>query len=163
MYELNRLFSTSNRRRFLKQLAAGATGFALGSTIRRRDSHALFGSDKSRVSLVPGKDQRETAYRSLLPFRGEIGKAVGDRQVVIKANAGVGSEKARTRGAWPPPGSSEKSNAVCQPMHAGSSPMSDRAVIRGRRPAAPAPMITTSYFTLYYPHNVEGENRDSHP
>jgi len=94
MDELNRFHSTSNRRRFLKRLAAGATGLALGSTIRRRDAHALFGSDKSRVSLVPGKDQRETAYRSLLPFRGEIEKAVGDRQVVIKANAGVGSEKA---------------------------------------------------------------------
>jgi len=80
----------NNRRSFLKRVTAGAAGLSLGSLYTAHEASArLFGSDKSQVSFETGTDRREMAYRSLKPFRKEIEKAIGKKQVVIKANAGL--------------------------------------------------------------------------
>jgi len=77
------------RRGFLRNLSMGTSGVALGSLLRPAPAAALFGSDKSEVSLLTGTDRRDLVYRSLLPLRDEVEKAIGNRRVVIKANAGL--------------------------------------------------------------------------
>ena len=77
-----------SRRTFLKHLALGAAGLAAGTLYRPHRASALFGSDKSEVSFLTGTDRRETIYKSLKPFEKEVEKAIGNRQVIIKANAG---------------------------------------------------------------------------
>ena len=60
---------TTSRRNFFKHISAGAAGIALGSMYRPSDSFARMPvPGDSRVSLVPGTDQREAAYQSLKPF-----------------------------------------------------------------------------------------------
>ena len=87
---------TGNRRSFLKQAPAITAGLLYGSLYRPQPASSfLFGSEKSRVTLVPGTDQREATYQSLKPFEDEIIKAIGDKQVMIKVNAGVTYEHAR--------------------------------------------------------------------
>ncbi len=83
-------YEMSSRRSFLKRVSAGAAGLSLGSLYPAHEASArLFGSDKSSVSFLTGTDRREMSYRSLKPFRKEIEKAIGNKQVVIKANAGL--------------------------------------------------------------------------
>ena len=83
-----------SRRRFIKQVAAGTAGLTLGTlNLPQKASAKLFGSDKSRVSLQTGTDRREAIYRALKPFSKEIEKAIGDRQVIIKVNAGLAAPK----------------------------------------------------------------------
>ena len=48
---------------------------------------------KSLVSFVTTDDHREAAYQSLKPLQKEVEKAIGDRQVVIKVNAGLAEPK----------------------------------------------------------------------
>ncbi len=85
---------TDSRRSFIRKMSAGAAGMAFGTFFRPKRSPALFGRKKSLVTLVPGTDQREATYKSLKPLEKDILKAIGDRQVVIKANAGVTFPKA---------------------------------------------------------------------
>lgn len=81
---------SSGRRRFLKRLSAGAAGLALGSLAKTGDASAkLFGSDKSEVSFLAGKDRREMVSKALKPFEKEVEKAIRGKRVVIKANAGL--------------------------------------------------------------------------
>jgi len=79
----------NGRRNFIRNMSIGTAGMALGTLLRPLPSSALFGSDKSEVSFLAGKDRREMIYRSLLPFREDVEKAIGDRQVIIKVNAGL--------------------------------------------------------------------------
>ena len=80
---------TTSRRNFFKHISAGAAGLALGSMYRPSDSFARTPvPGDSRVSFVPGTDQREAAYQSLKPFEKEIEKAIQGKQVVIKVNMG---------------------------------------------------------------------------
>lgn len=79
-----------DRRNFLRRLSSGGSMLALGGLSLPRDaSPKLFGSDKSEVSFLTGTDRRELIYKSLKPFQSEIEKAIGDKQVIIKANAGL--------------------------------------------------------------------------
>jgi len=81
---------TNNRRSFLKSVSAGSAALAFGSLLQPGEAASkLFGSDKSEVSFVTGTDRRESICQSLKPFQKEVEKAIGDRQVVIKANAGL--------------------------------------------------------------------------
>ena len=45
------------------------------------------------MSFVTTDDHREAAYQSLKPLQKEVEKAIGDRQVVIKVNAGLAAPK----------------------------------------------------------------------
>lgn len=80
----------TGRRGFMKQLSAGAAGLTLGSMNHPKEAKALFGlgNDKSEVSFVTGTDQREASYNALKPLKGDLEKAIGDKQVVIKINSG---------------------------------------------------------------------------
>ncbi|MFC1574175.1 DUF362 domain-containing protein [Candidatus Latescibacterota bacterium] len=82
-----------SRRDFIKSLALGSAGLAAGcsqyhSQAASPAARRLF-SGKSDVSFMTGTDRRELAYQSLKPFQKDIEKAIGDKQVVIKANAGL--------------------------------------------------------------------------
>lgn len=82
------------RRTFLKQMSAGAGGLTLSSIYCMKDVSAQwFGSKNSSVTLVPGEDTREATYQSLKPLEKEIAEAIGDKQVVLKANAGVAAKE----------------------------------------------------------------------
>ena len=80
---------TSCRRDFIKRLTLGSVGLAAGSLLKPSYSSALFGSDKSAVEFRTGTDRREMVYQSLKPFQKEVEKAIGNKQIVIKANAGL--------------------------------------------------------------------------
>ncbi|HDY89698.1 MAG TPA: DUF362 domain-containing protein, partial [bacterium] len=84
----------NSRRNFLRKLITGSAGVSLGTfAVPHVVSGKLFGGDKSEVSLVTGTDRRELTYQSLKPFQEVIEKAIGDKQVVIKVNAGVAEPK----------------------------------------------------------------------
>ncbi len=85
----------SDRRSFLKRLSLGAAGLAAGAFTAPTTSSALFGSGKSEVSLVASTDTRQATYDSLKPIAKDIVKAIGDKKVFIKANAGVTYENAK--------------------------------------------------------------------
>ena len=79
-----------DRREFLKRISLGGAGAALGGALwPDRAAAKAAVPEKSEVSLVAGKDRREMVYRALKPFAGEVERAIGNRQVVIKANAGL--------------------------------------------------------------------------
>ncbi len=79
------------RRHFLKGLTLGTAGFAAGTVFQPNESHAFLfgGKDKSRVNLIHNTDIRQSAYNAMEPFREEIENGIGDRQVVLKINAGL--------------------------------------------------------------------------
>ncbi len=79
----------NTRPSFLKRMSVGAAGIAAGGLILPSKSSAIFGSGKSEVTLVASKDKRQATYDSLKPIAKDIVKAIGDKQVIIKANAGV--------------------------------------------------------------------------
>ena len=84
------LSELSSRRNFLKRISTVAAGVPLASLYQPGKAQArIFGSDKSRVAFRKGADRREITYQALKPFQKEVEKAIGDRQVVIKANAGL--------------------------------------------------------------------------
>ncbi len=86
---------SSSRRGFFRQAAAGAAGMAFGGLSLARSSAAARarGVEKSRVELRTGKDRREMIFQALKPFAEEVSRAIGDKQVVIKANAGLAAPK----------------------------------------------------------------------
>ncbi|MFC1692968.1 DUF362 domain-containing protein [Candidatus Latescibacterota bacterium] len=78
------------RRDFLKRISIGTAGLSLGTLSHSQQASAfLFGSDKSDVSFMVNKDRREAVYQALKPFQKDVEKAIGDRQVIIKVNAGL--------------------------------------------------------------------------
>ncbi|MFC1528956.1 DUF362 domain-containing protein [Candidatus Latescibacterota bacterium] len=84
----------SNRRTFLKRVSTIAAGIPLVSLYHPGKASArIFGSQKSEVSFRTGTDRRELTYQALKPFQKEVAKAIGDRQVIIKANAGLAEMK----------------------------------------------------------------------
>jgi len=86
---------TANRRSFLKRLSLGAAGIAAGSLALPTSSSALFGGGKSEVSLIASKDTRQATYDSLKAISKDIVKAIGNKRVIIKANAGITYENAK--------------------------------------------------------------------
>ncbi|MHB9027650.1 MAG: DUF362 domain-containing protein [Candidatus Latescibacterota bacterium] len=79
-----------DRRSFLQRLSLGAAGLTLGGlALPKTGISAPAAPEKSEVSLVTGKDRREMVYKALKPFAKEVGRAIGNKQVVIKANAGL--------------------------------------------------------------------------
>ena len=80
----------NSRRSFLKLMSAGAAGLIYDPFHQpKKVSASIFGPDKSQVSFLVNTDRREATYQALKPFRKEVEKAIGDRQVVIKVNAGL--------------------------------------------------------------------------
>ena len=79
------------RRAFLQRIGVGAAGLALGAAASPKKANALlgFGSDKSKVALVSTSDHRVAAYEALAPFKNDVAEAIGDKQVIIKVNAGM--------------------------------------------------------------------------
>ncbi len=80
------------RRDFLKILSAGAAGLAYNPFAHTENaSAALFGFGKSDVSLLVNTDIREATFEALKPFQRKVERDIGDKQVVIKVNAGLAS------------------------------------------------------------------------
>jgi len=84
-----------DRRGFLLRGFGGIAGAVAGSTMISRRADALFGrKDTSEVSFVTGTDVREATIQALKPMLSDIERDVGDRQIVLKVNAGVGTPEA---------------------------------------------------------------------
>ncbi len=84
----------TGRRTFLQRLSLGAAGLALGGPTASRQAFAKPAApEPSEVSLVTGKDRRDMVYKALKPFAGEVERAIGNKQVIIKANAGLAEPK----------------------------------------------------------------------
>jgi uncharacterized protein (DUF362 family) len=78
-----------DRREFFKRMSLGAAGLAVSASFSEGASMKQRGSEKTRVSFLTGKDRREMVYQSLKPFEKEVREAIGNKQVVIKVNAGL--------------------------------------------------------------------------
>jgi uncharacterized protein (DUF362 family) len=90
-------FSTANRRDFIKRFSLSAAGMISGALYRPHGSFSQSGgSNKSEVSFRTGTNRRDLIYQSLQPFRNEVEKAIGNKQVVIKANAGLAAPQYQT-------------------------------------------------------------------
>ncbi|MFC1550995.1 DUF362 domain-containing protein [Candidatus Latescibacterota bacterium] len=80
------------RRNFLKVISAGAAGLAFDPfNPLQNASAALFGGGKSDVSFEVNTDIREATIQALKPFERKVKKDIGDKQVIIKVNAGLAS------------------------------------------------------------------------
>ncbi len=83
-----------DRRNFLQRLSSGGALLSLGGLCGVTPSDAKpVAAEKSDVSLQTGKDRREMTYKALQPFRKEVEEAIGNKQVIIKANAGLAEMK----------------------------------------------------------------------
>jgi uncharacterized protein (DUF362 family) len=83
-----------DRRNFLKRLYAGSALLSVGGLGGVHEAIAKSKvTDKSEVSFVTGKDRREMVYKALKPFQKEVEEAIGSKQVIIKANAGLAEMK----------------------------------------------------------------------
>ena len=88
-YARNYAGITGTRRGFLKSLATGAAGIALGSFYSvKRGFGAQDNPPKSRVSFETGTDQREVIHSTLKPLENEVRAAIKDKQIIIKVNMG---------------------------------------------------------------------------
>lgn len=85
---------SGSRRSFITKLSAASAGVAFGGALFPGESSALFGRGGSEVSLLASTDRRQAAFDVLKPLKDDIVKAIGNRQVIIKANAGVGTKQA---------------------------------------------------------------------
>ncbi len=97
-----------NRRSFLGM--AGATGLGLAgcaangakiTTVRPGSGKTQQARDNSTVSVVNTKDRRQGTYDSLKPFQNEVRQAIGNKQVIIKVNAGFPTEGHRVHSTYP--------------------------------------------------------------
>lgn len=90
MHEMIPYKKAFDRREFLKRVSLGAAGISLGSHLHPESAAAKSKApEKSEVSFVTGKDRRAMVYQALKPFREEVERGIGNKQVVIKANAGL--------------------------------------------------------------------------
>jgi len=80
--------SSRDRRSFIRSIALGTLGAALGGVSLRREASSLthVSSDRARVSFVTGGDRRENVRRALEPFRNEIAEDIAGKRVLVKAN-----------------------------------------------------------------------------
>lgn len=86
--------TTIDRRNFLKRLSAGSALMSLGGLgVVTNAAAKASDAEKSEVSFVTGKDRREMVYKALKPFQKEVEEAIGSKQVIIKANAGLAEMK----------------------------------------------------------------------
>lgn len=77
-----------NRRKFMGRISAGALSTAMIPLLKPSAAKAgLFSRKSSRVSLVPGNDQREATYQSLKAIEDDIRDSIGNRRVILKVNA----------------------------------------------------------------------------
>lgn len=97
------------RRTFLGSagFAAGALGLT-GCSARLTSARYTPGTGKtqqtagtSTVSLAKGTDRRESNYKALKPLQPDVSRAIGNRQVIIKVNAGFPTEPHRIHSTYP--------------------------------------------------------------
>ncbi len=97
------------RRSFLERSGFAAAGISLAgcaSTAGYRGYTAGIGktqlaSGRSTVALAKSADRREAAYSALKPLQADVLRAIGDKQVVIKVNAGFPTEDHRIHSTHP--------------------------------------------------------------
>ncbi len=95
-HEANTMSQSYTRRMFFGRMTAGSLGTALIFSMKPSEAHAaLFGRKSSRVSLVPGDDQREATYQSLKAIEDDIKDSISSRQVILKVNAGMAGPEYR--------------------------------------------------------------------
>ena len=97
------------RRSFLERSSLVAAGFCLGgcaSTSRYHGYSAGIGktqkiTGRSTVALGKSNDRRQAAYNALIPLKTDVARAIGEKQVVIKVNAGFPTEDHRIHSTYP--------------------------------------------------------------
>ena len=106
MHDMTR---TIGRRAFLgtSGLAAGALGLS-GCSAQLQTARYAAGIGKSQqvsgtsvVSLVKNNDRRQATYDALKPLQSDVARAIGDKQVIIKVNAGFPTEPHRNHSTDP--------------------------------------------------------------
>jgi len=107
--QINRRLSM-DRRSFLGMAGSAAgLGLAAGCAMNGTGSRTrVTGTGRTRqaggsstVSLGVSKDRREGAYKALKPIQSEVSRAIGDKQVIIKVNAGFPTEEHRIHSTYP--------------------------------------------------------------
>lgn len=92
---------------FTSGLASAGIGMAgCASTARNRRSASGIGktqeiTGRSTVSLGKSNDRRQAAYDALKPLQSDVARAIGEKQVIIKVNAGFPSENHRIHSTHP--------------------------------------------------------------
>jgi uncharacterized protein (DUF362 family) len=105
------LFNRVTRRGFIGATGAaaaglGLTGCATRPVINASTGHSNTGKtqtapETSLVTITRGKDRRKQTYDSLKPYKDEVSKAIGNRNVVIKVNGGFPSEAHKIHSTYP--------------------------------------------------------------
>ena len=106
---MNDLVRNITRRSFLELTGLAAAGFGIGgcaSTSRYYGYSAGIGktqqiTGRSTVVLGKSNDRRQAAYNALKPLQADVAKAIGEKQVVIKVNAGFPTEGHRIHSTYP--------------------------------------------------------------
>jgi uncharacterized protein (DUF362 family) len=78
--------NSSDRRGFLRGIALGAAGLALGTATSVAKTAAPSGTGMSRVSFATGTERRAMIRQVLQPFEKEIREGIRGKRVVIKPN-----------------------------------------------------------------------------
>ena len=102
------LFRNISRRTFLGASGLAAAGLSISGCAARANFRANSpGAGKSQsidgksvVSLIKNSDRRKATYDSLKPLQNEVSKAIGQKQVIIKVNAGFPSEEHRIHSTY---------------------------------------------------------------
>ncbi len=106
---MNTRHETIDRRRFFGKAAVAAGGLALsgcasGLALKNRPSSGGKNqriTGNSIVSLEKNSDRRQATYNSLKPLQNDVAKAIGEKQVIIKVNAGFPTESHRIHSTYP--------------------------------------------------------------
>jgi len=108
-FQMNETKRTITRRAFFS-----ASGFAvarlgiIGCSSQQNTVRYSAGSGKSQqitgtstVSIAKNDDRREGTYKSLKPLKAAVARAIGNKQVIIKVNAGFPRENNRIYSTYP--------------------------------------------------------------
>ena len=106
---MNDFVKNITRRSFLEMSGLAAAGFGLGgcaSTRGYRGYATGIGktqqiTGRSTVSLGKSNDRRQATYNALKSLQSDVSKAIGEKQVVIKVNAGFPTEEHRIHSTYP--------------------------------------------------------------
>lgn len=106
---MNETKQTMTRRAFFGTSGLAVAGFGItGCASRQNTVRYATGSGKSQqitgistVSIAKNEDRRKGTYESLKPLEADVAGAIGNRQVIIKVNAGFPTEDHRIHSTYP--------------------------------------------------------------
>ena len=72
-----------NRRDFIRALAAGTAGLAMGSFSQSAKVQGQELTTPATVTFVTGSDRREMIYNAVKPFKKEIERGIEGKKIII--------------------------------------------------------------------------------